>query len=674
MKPGFFMRRVLAVGVALFCGGSASQAAAPTVVQDFSTYGFPGFLTSLNQTTKGWMFAPPFVGLKWVELNGVLLSGNTGVDDPATGLALTGTPTNYVVRGFDWLEASQRPARNGLCRGGLSGDRGPFGLKLKATPGHRYLLEVLALGTLPKRSFNVVVDGQTVAQNWTILADRAANRLLRFQVVADADTIALQFTPGSIPGAETTPAITALAFTDTTDGLWQQDPVFGRVLPGLVNVASHGTGSSPDGMRQDGAGKGDQAGIDGDPNTYWDETDHAKLYRYAVTFAQPEKIAALAIMGWAQHDFAPKDFEVLCDGRAVKKVENAQYVKNVFHLPIPETTCATLELRITGYYGGSPAIRELGIFSREPRPFTPKPAAPVSAAPAATPPKDGGPILASWPLNYQGQKLLVYAAGKFKPYVKELYTVTGQNILRDAPYDHLHHHGLMYAIKANGVNFWEEVAGCGFEKPVETSPWVEGKSRDGQPQFVLKQTLHWLAPADADLPDTAPAAILIERRTLTVTVNPARKEVALQWKGEFAVGPKTNQVTLTGANYHGLGMRFPKDLDPLAKHLNAGGPPDLNGRQDVSQHKWGSISFAPPNQPLTMVLFGHPTNARGNAWFFTMRTPFAYLSATQNLDQEPLVYRTGQPFQVNYLVTLYPELTSPEAINTRGQAWETSKP
>lgn len=297
----------------------------------------------------------------------------------------------------------------------------------------------------------------------------------------------------------------------------------------------------------------------------------------------------------------------------------------------------------------------------------------ASAAPAQ--PEDGGPILAEWPLQHGQQKLAVYALGKFKPYVKELAAPGGRNIFRDAPYDHLHHHSLMYAIRANGVNFWEETAGCGFQKPVETATWVEGKDTEGLPQYVLRQRLHWLAPADASLPDTTAAAILIERRTLTVTVNEARRETALHWKSEFEVGLKTNQVTLAGANFYGLGMRFLQELDPLARHLNAGGPPDLSGsKQDVSQHPWGGVSFAHPERPATLVLFGHPSNPRGNSWYFTMRAPFAYLSATQNLDKEPLVYRQGERFQLDYLLTLSAGLKSAEGINARAMPWTRTKP
>jgi hypothetical protein len=663
-------RAICLLMVALAAWAPSLQGAArPTVRSDSSVYGFPDFLSTLSPASKGWMFAPPFVGLKWVELNGVLLLGNSGTNDAATGLTFTTEVKPYVVSGFDWEKASQRPARNGLCRGGIHGNRNAMGLTLRATAGRTYLLEVLALGTAAqKRTMNVVVDGSTVVTNWTVLADQAANRWLRLDLVAAADHINLELTPGSVAGTDTNPAVTALALSDITDGAWSHDPVFGRQPAGMVNIASQGTASSPDNLEQDGDGRGDLAAIDGDPNTYWDEQDGAKLYRLSVTFQQPEPVAALAVMGWAQQDFAPKDFEVFCDGRPVAKVENAPYTNNVFMLPIRETSGQTFELRITGYYGRSPAIRELGIY----RQATPRKVVSDGDLPLSI---EESPAGTEWTVNHRGQKVLVYSSvpAKFKPYVKELCTVTGFNILRDAPHDHLHHHALMYGIKVNGVNFWEETPGCGFQRAVGRPRLRVGRDAQALPQAVLSQTLHWVPGPSPTGAGDVPPALLVEQRTLTLAVSQTEREVALHWNSVFEVGPATNQVTLTGANYHGLGMRFLQELDARAQHLNAGGAPDLNGRQDVSRHPWGAVLFGAGGPAATVVLFGHPDNIRGDAWFFTMRSPFAYLSATQNLDQEPLVYRRGDQFQLNYLITLYPEVKSPEAINARGQAWMKTK-
>ena len=42
----------------------------------------------------------------------------------------------------------------------------------------------------------------------------------------------------------------------------------------------------------------------------------------------------------------------------------------------------------------------------------------------------------------------------FKPYVQVLRSPGGINVLRDRPYDHLHHRGLMFAVNMNHIEFW----------------------------------------------------------------------------------------------------------------------------------------------------------------------------------------------------------------------------
>ena len=94
----------------------------------------------------------------------------------------------------------------------------------------------------------------------------------------------------------------------------------------------------------------------------------------------------------------------------------------------------------------------------------------------------------------------------------------------------------------------------------------------------------------------------------------------------------------------------------------------------VSAAPWAAVSFAAPDQPATIALVPHPANPRGDGAFFSMLTPFAYLSATQKLDQEPLVYHSGDKFTLRYLVLLYPEVKSTEALEARARRWRTSTP
>jgi len=134
------------------------------------------------------------------------------------------------------------------------------------------------------------------------------------------------------------------------------------VPAGLLDIASRGTASSPDGWEKDGEASGDAAAIDGDPGTYWDEVDGKDLYRLKVDLEAPRRIAAISILGWAHHNYAPKDFEILLDGVPVKKVVGARYAENFLVVRLDGTNAKTVELKITGYYGNSPAIRELGIY------------------------------------------------------------------------------------------------------------------------------------------------------------------------------------------------------------------------------------------------------------------------------------------------------------------------
>ena len=138
------------------------------------------------------------------------------------------------------------------------------------------------------------------------------------------------------------------------------------VVDRMVNIATQGTATSPDDLDKDGTASGDQAAIDGNHGTYWDEENNQSLYRLVVTFKQPERIAALSIIGYGHHDYAPKDFEIVCDGKAVKKIENAQYDDNFLVVSIQEVTAKAVELKITGHYGASPAVRELGIYRPTP--------------------------------------------------------------------------------------------------------------------------------------------------------------------------------------------------------------------------------------------------------------------------------------------------------------------
>lgn len=275
-------------------------------------------------------------------------------------------------------------------------------------------------------------------------------------------------------------------------------------------------------------------------------------------------------------------------------------------------------------------------------------------------------------IRYKDQRVLVYACkpGLFKPYVKELAPLGGPNLLLDAPPDHLHHHGLMYAITVNGHNFWEEAKAPGHQIPAGPPVHSVGVGAEGRPQAVLIHRLYWVPHTNATAPNPETVALLIEQRTLSLSVDEARQEVALEWRGDFQVGPAATKVTLSGTDYHGLGVRFIRAWDRVATHLNSDNLPyPTQGKRDVLPARWAAVTHRWDGHAATLAVLARPGEMRGPTKFFSMLDGFCYLSATQGLDQAPLTYQAGERFGVRYLVLVYPKVQSPDFLQQRYRAW-----
>jgi hypothetical protein len=274
--------------------------------------------------------------------------------------------------------------------------------------------------------------------------------------------------------------------------------------------------------------------------------------------------------------------------------------------------------------------------------------------------------------HFKGRKLLAYtfATNQFKPYVRELSSLAGDNVLRDAPFDHLHHHGLMYAIRVNGVNFWEERDQPGHQRHIKLLSQSTSRGASGLPQASFTELIHWVPHGEHAQADTTPAAFLVELRTLTLIVDEAKEEVVLAWHAEFEVGARTNRVTLHGSDYNGLGLRLPAAWDHVARHENseralypAGGKPG------AVPARWSAVSHTVDGRTTQVALFASPRGHAGTNSFFAMTEPFTYLAATQGLDKKPLDYGAGDRFAIDYLVLVSPAVRTTAQLETRYQAW-----
>ncbi len=130
-----------------------------------------------------------------------------------------------------------------------------------------------------------------------------------------------------------------------------------------ANLALGATASSPDGIEPDGASGGDQAAIDGNPSTYWDEVDNAEAYCLKVTFREPTDVSSINILWHPYEQHQAKNLDVLCDEKVVAEVRETPCVEHEMFVPFPVVRCTSVELRIPGKNGLiSPAIHEFQVF------------------------------------------------------------------------------------------------------------------------------------------------------------------------------------------------------------------------------------------------------------------------------------------------------------------------
>ena len=251
-----------------------------------------------------------------------------------------------------------------------------------------------------------------------------------------------------------------------------------------------------------------------------------------------------------------------------------------------------------------------------------------------------------------------------KPYADELFSPAGVQVLRDSPHDHQHHHGLMYALTVDGVDFWGEV-GEGFGKEKHKSR-TDFKSlvRNGIGRAGFVHELNWVGPA-SDKP------LLIERRTIAVLKDDDLGATLVEWRMSLQTPPGKDAISLTGHHYFGLGMRFVESMDSGGRFFNADDKPGdvVRGDERLTASKWCAYSAKANGKPVTVAIFDHPDNLRYPARMFTMAKPFAYLSATLNEWKEPVVVKAGEPLNLRYGVALWDGEADKAKVEKLYQRW-----
>ena len=251
----------------------------------------------------------------------------------------------------------------------------------------------------------------------------------------------------------------------------------------------------------------------------------------------------------------------------------------------------------------------------------------------------------------------------FKPYVRQLFSPGGVNVLLDAPADHLHHHGLMLAVTVDGVNFWTEHQSAGHQAH-RSLAHTSVDDYEEMPRASFTQHIDWL--------NLHPQRLLLkETRRIEICRVKDLEVTLLTWQSRFELPPGKKSATVTGAHYHGLGMRFLKSMDAVGQFRNADQKIGeiVRGDERLVQSTWCAYSANTNGRTITVAMFDHPGNPRRPATWFTMAKPFAYLSATLNLHREPLKVTADNPLVLTYAVALWDSHVEADRINRLYQGW-----
>lgn len=250
----------------------------------------------------------------------------------------------------------------------------------------------------------------------------------------------------------------------------------------------------------------------------------------------------------------------------------------------------------------------------------------------------------------------------FKPYVQVLRSPNGINVLRDRPYDHLHHRGLMFAVNMNNIEFW----GQGWHMGSLGQQLYASRSLKLNPETnCLTGDLSWNS---LEFETT----VMKERRRIQLLDVEPVKATVLAWESTFTVPEGQAKAVWKGDHYHGLGMRFAKEMDLSQAFFfseDAQAPEHVRGTEYLTRASWAAYHAKSEGKEVTVAMFDAPENPCYPGHWFTMYAPFSFLSATINTYRVPFEIKPGETAGFRYAIAVFDGHVNKQEIERLYTRW-----
>lgn len=252
-----------------------------------------------------------------------------------------------------------------------------------------------------------------------------------------------------------------------------------------------------------------------------------------------------------------------------------------------------------------------------------------------------------------------------KVYFHPLASVDGDVLTNFRPADHPWHHGLWWSWKfINGLNYWEE------DPKTHQS---EGVTELTAVEFTPSDDFSASAELSISYHPPGEAAVMTERRVLSVTRPDADGRYRIDWTSKFTAGSADVDLGRTPlphqpggksyGGYAGLSLRLVQQAGDWSVTTSDG--PSAFTDAHGKAFRWVDFSSAGPG----VAMFDHPQNLRHpSPWYLHNKSPMSFFSPSP-LFNEPLVLKAGQTVDFQYRVLIHSKPMTADEIDAACRAF-----